>query len=94
MACEPSRALANRCQLHGGYLQALPSNFGRKGGGNADRMRFYRTRFIWDLTDNVGRAISSSDVICQIPYKNLIGRPIKSHAKNRYHRPKSCIFVS
>ena len=32
-----------------------------EGGGNADRMRFYRMRFIWDLTDNVGRAISSSD---------------------------------
>ena len=41
-------------------------------------MRFYRTRFIWDLTDNVGRAISSSDGICQIPYNNLTGRPIKS----------------
>ena len=29
-----------------------------KARGNAHRMRFYRTRFIWDLTDNVGRAIS------------------------------------
>ena len=65
-----------------------------KARGNAHRMRFYRTRFVRDLTDNVGRAISSSDVICQIPYKNLTGRPIKSHAKKRCHRPKARVCIS
>ena len=29
-----------------------------EGGGNAHRMRFCRTRFTWDLTDNVGLTIS------------------------------------
>ena len=60
-----------------------------KGGGNADRIRFNRMRFIWDLTDNDGRAVLLSGVICQIPYKNLTGRPVKSHAKKRCHGPKS-----
>ena len=67
---------------------AMEHSHGPKGGSNAHRLRFSRTRFIWDLTDNVGRAISSSDDIYQIPYKNLKGRPIKSHAKKRCHRPK------
>ena len=43
--------------------------------------------------NNVGRAISSSDVICQFPYKNLTGRPIKSHVEKRCHRPKGLVLV-